>query len=74
MDQFDPKDKVVLRLYCDCCYSGQWIKRLEKGKIKSRGVTEINIYTACDDYELAEESYFSTLLKGQVPEIMGSEF
>lgn len=74
VDQFDAKDKVVLRLYCDCCYSGVWVRQLMRNKITAKGRVRIHIYSACDYDEIAKEGIFSDLLKGQFPSHRGCEF
>ena len=68
IDQLDPKEKICLSIYADCCYSGNWCKILEKKEVQTKGYSGISIYAACAHDEVATEGVFSRLLKGQLPD------
>lgn len=75
LDQISgPLDWVKLTIYADCCYSGNWCRILEKGKVQKKCKDlEVYIWAACAHDELATENVFTGLLKGQLPDYGGFE-
>ena len=66
-------NKIQLLLLSDCCYSGKWVRKLNKKKYKVQGEVSLTYYSSCDEDELATEHVFSSLFKEKdvVPDLAG---